>query len=243
MSVLLRLPYLAAVFLVAVPCAGAETPFTDPVPPAVVGRPLFWFQSRTPEPAVRPKPLATRAPKSPQAASRPVASKPHPPKKQVTAGKAAPAPSTPRVTAATSPPATRVAAVPATAVLGNGDALRAAKPAVDDRADPRARAGNEVGKGTHFARKPLDPGAYISSKYQVLVREYYDAHPAPGQGGKWRIGEPVPRKAKLAGIPDDLLTRLPKVPPGHQYAQVDGEVVLLAAQSRMVVDGVPRSAR
>ena len=53
----------------------------------------------------------------------------------------------------------------------------------------------------------------------------------------------MPRKASVQGVPDELRARLPVVPPGLQYAQVDGEVVLLAVQSRMVVDGVSRSLR
>ncbi|MCD6078486.1 MAG: hypothetical protein K0R89_2424 [Ramlibacter sp.] len=221
MLVTFRLPHLAAVLLVAVTGAGAETPFTDPVPPAVVGRPLDQIKPARPAqqaPAVkpnRPRPLATTRkatpPKSPQA----------------------------RTAAA---PAARARAAPA-AVMGNAAAPRAAKEAVDDRADPRARVADDVGRGTRFARKPLDAGAYISSKYRALVRQYYEANPPSGKSAKWKIGEPVPRKATLTGVPDDLRARLPVVPPGHQYVQVGGEVVLLAVQSRMVVDGVSRSLR
>lgn len=216
MHVMLRLPQFAAVLLLAAPSVGAETPFTDPIPPAVVGRPLHQIKPKPAAPPARPKPLATR---------------PDRPRQATAAGKAA-----------TVPPSPRAAARPA-AVVGNAASVRAAKPAVDDRADPRARAASEVGKGTRFARKPLDPGAYISSKYQALVRQYYDAHPAATKGANWKIGEPVPRKASLSGVPDALRARLPVVPPGHRYVQVDGEVVLLAVQSRMVVDGVARTAR
>jgi hypothetical protein len=44
-------------------------------------------------------------------------------------------------------------------------------------------------------------------------------------------------------VPDDLRAALPVLPPGHQYVQLDGEVVLVAVQSRMVVDGVSRGVR
>lgn len=119
---------------------------------------------------------------------------------------------------------------------------RVAKQAVDDRVDARTPVPDDVGKGTHFARKPLAPGAYLGSRYQALVRQYYAAHPAPAKPASWKIGEPIPPKAALSGVPDNLRSVLPQAP-GHEYVQVDGEVVLVATQSRMVVDGVSRAPR
>lgn len=99
---------------------------------------------------------------------------------------------------------------------------------------------DDVGEGSRLAGKPLDEGAYIGSRHRALVRKYYEASPASGKTAQWKIGEPVPQKAALKGVPDDLRAKLPVLPPGHQYAQLDGEVVLFAVQSRMVVDGVSR---
>jgi hypothetical protein len=45
------------------------------------------------------------------------------------------------------------------------------------------------------------------------------------------------------GGPDDVRASLPVLPRGHQYVQLDGEVVLVAVQSRMVLDGVSRNMR
>lgn len=120
---------------------------------------------------------------------------------------------------------------------------RVAKSAVDDRADVRTPVPNDVGKGSHFARKRLAPGAYLGSKHQAMVRKYYAGQPAARAAAKWNIGEPVPAESRLTGVPDNVRAALPPVPPGHQYVQVDGDVVLLAVQSRMVVDGVSRSGR
>jgi hypothetical protein len=160
---------------------------------------------------------------------KPVAIQPERPRQAAAGNKAARKP----------PPARAAAAVPA-----NAPSPRAAKQAVDDRVDARSRPASEVGKGSRLATKPLDEGAYIGSKHQALVRQYYASQPASTRkAAKWKIGEPLPRKAVLAEVPDDLRARLPAVPPGHRYAQLDGEVVLLAVQSRMVVDGVSRSAR
>jgi Ni/Co efflux regulator RcnB len=44
-------------------------------------------------------------------------------------------------------------------------------------------------------------------------------------------------------VPDDLRAALSALPAGHQYVEVDGDVVLVAVQSRVVVDGISRSAR
>lgn len=131
----------------------------------------------------------------------------------------------------------------AAAAVQAAPSQRVAKSAVDDRADPRTLVPNDVGKGTHFARKRLASGAYLGSRHQAVVRKYYEGQPAPRAAAKWKIGDPVPAEAKLTGVPDNVRAALPPVPPGHQYVQVDGDVVLLAVQSRMVVDGVARAAR
>jgi len=101
--------------------------------------------------------------------------------------------------------------------------------AVAQRAVPPARA--------------VDPGAYFSSKDQALVRRYYEAHPVSGPLAPWKVGEPIPERAALTGVPDALRAALPVLPPGHQYVQLDDEVVLVAVQSRRVMDGVRRGVR
>ena len=170
MHPMLRLPLLRGALLLALaPVALAQTPPQDPVPPAVLGRPLEQV--------------------GPAAAAE-----------------------------------------------------RRAKQAVDDRADPRMRT-DDVGNGTHFARKPLAPGAYFGERHRIAVRKYYAEHPVRGDGANWKIGEPVPRGARLKAVPKGLLARLPPLPPGHRYVQLRGEVVLIAAGSRMVVDGISRKPR
>jgi hypothetical protein len=51
----------------------------------------------------------------------------------------------------------------------------------------------------------------------------------------------VPKEAAVTPVPSPLQASLPKLPPGHRYVQVGGEVLLIAAESRMVVDGISRS--
>jgi Ni/Co efflux regulator RcnB len=268
MPVMYRLPQLAAGVLLcaAAPFAAAESPTPEPLAPAVIGRPLDQIR---PQP-MQMRPIPARVATAKPAAEKPAAAKPNRPKQEVaarkpTAGKAvavAAAPATapaartaaaaPATTAAataaapTAAPAAAPAAAPvavAAAVPQVPAAAPAAKQAVDDRPDASVPVEDNVGQGSHLARKRLAPGAYIGSRHQAVVRMYYETHPVKATGGKWQIGEPVPPKASLTGVPDDLRAALPVVPPGHQYVQVDGEVVLLAVQSRMVVDGVSRSAR
>ena len=162
--------------------------------------------------------------------------------------KIVPARGTPTQAARTPEPAPRPSAVrkvvgPTTSSPPAQDANAARhvpKQALDDRADPGMRL-SEVGVGTHFARKPLGAGAYFGDRHRAAVRKYYTEHPAPAASAGWKIGEPMPRGAAVAEVPRGLLASLPKLPPGHRYVQLGGEVVLVASGSRMVVDGISRT--
>jgi Ni/Co efflux regulator RcnB len=116
---------------------------------------------------------------------------------------------------------------------------RKAKSAVDDRADPKARLA-DVGKGTHMARQPLKPGAYFNDKAREAVHAYYAAQKGKRTAAPrvWKIGESLPAGAAQGAVPPALLARLPRLPPGHRYVQVGSDVVLIAAGSKMVVDGI-----
>lgn len=206
MHEMIRLPLLTGLLLFAVApmaVAVAEGPLLpDPVPPAVVGRPLEQIKPARP---VREKPAAAKPAAAQREATRP-------------------------------PTAAMGAGVPQVGASNQ----RPAKQALDDRADTTMLA-DDVGKGTHFARKPLAPGAYISDKYRAAVRKYFEAHPPRGAAARWRIGEPVPRGAPVRAVPAGLLASLPELPPGHRYLQLGRDVVLVAEGSNMVVDGVSRS--
>jgi hypothetical protein len=117
-----------------------------------------------------------------------------------------------------------------------------AKSALDDRPDPNANLA-EVGKGTHMARQPLKPGAYFNSKTRAAVRAYYAAHPLQGvpAANAWQIGHTMP--AGASPLPPELLAKLPKLPPGHLYVQLSGDVLLVAAGSKMVVDAIDAQAK
>lgn len=86
-------------------------------------------------------------------------------------------------------------------------------------------------------------GAYFTDSEQALVRRYYEANPVPVRAPTWKAGETVPEKARMTGVPDDVRAGLPVLPRGLQYVQLDGDVVLVAVESRLVVDGVSRAVR
>jgi hypothetical protein len=218
MHLMLRLPLLTGLLLLAdSPFALAESPLLpDPVAPAVIGRPLDEVRPARP---LRQNSVAAKPVRPKQAAARTGA-----------AGKVARA------------PAAGAQVLGAGPAKGASATQRPIKQAVDDRADPRM-AMADVGKGTHFARKPLGPGAYFADRHRAAVRKYYESHPVPGAAANWKIGEPVPGSVPLTPVPKGLLASLPQLPPGHRYIQLGGEVVLIASGSRMVVDGISRRPR
>lgn len=194
--------------------------------------PLAGAESPLPDPiapAVIGRPLEQIRPVQP-VRQKPAAQKPNRPRKVAAGKKAVPA-----------RPSARVAAAPA-AVRAAPAPQRLAVQAPDHRTDPRPQPAGDFGQGMR-ASQPPGPGAYFSSKDQTLVRRYYEARPVSGQVAKWKIGEPIPPRAALTGVPDEVRAALPLLPPGHQYVQLDGDVVLVAVQSRRVVDGISRSLR
>lgn len=212
-----RLPLLGGLLLSAVMAmdlARAEGPLVlEPMPPAVAGRPLHQLR---PAPQVREQPVvAKRAAQRQAKVARAAVHKPR------------------------AAPAVAAQSMGAAALPQGAANARPAKQAVDDRAGAAALP-DDVGQGTHFARKRLAPGAYISEKYRSAVHKYFAAHPARGATAKWRIGDPVPRGAAVRDVPAGLRASLPEQPPGLRYLQLGGDVVLVAEGSNMVVDGVSR---
>jgi Ni/Co efflux regulator RcnB len=123
-------------------------------------------------------------------------------------------------------------------------APQAAAQVLGNRDDPRGQAvASAAPTAARLASNPPGPRSYFSSKDQELVRRYYEAHPVVAHPAKWKAGEPIPAGVALTGVPDDVRAALPLLMPGYQYVQVDGEVVLVAVQSRTVLDGVSRTMR
>jgi hypothetical protein len=219
MHVLLRLLLVPGVLLLAgASFALAESPLglPDPVPPAVIGRPLDQLKPARP---AQQEPAAAKP-----APARPVAARP-----------AAAAP-------VARPPAVSPK-VPAHGVAQNAPATaHPAKKALDDRADPHMRL-DDVGIGSHLARKPLAPGVFFGDRHRTAARRYYAGHPDTSAAAHWQIGESLPRGVSPAAVPKGLLAALPPLPPGYRYVELGGEVVMVASASKMVVDGISRDTR
>lgn len=151
-----------------------------------------------------------------------------------------PRPRPARVAAPPRPRPTSVAVVAAPAAIQAAPSPHSlARQSLDGQAAGASQVPDNVGQGQRLG-KALGPGAYFGPSVQELVRRHYAQQPAPAHPSSWQIGAALPPRARVSGVPDALRAALPKLPPGHQYVQVDGEVVLLARQSRMVVDGIPR---
>jgi hypothetical protein len=145
------------------------------------------------------------------------------------------------------------------AVLAATPALaRPPKAALDDRGDPSARS-DDIGKGARLSKKEIAPGAYFNDRNREAVRAYYPARKGkscppglarkgngclpPGQALKWHVGDRLPRDVKAGPVPHAVLVKLPRLPPGHKYVQVAGDILLVAIGSQMIVDGINGLAR
>jgi Ni/Co efflux regulator RcnB len=107
----------------------------------------------------------------------------------------------------------------------------------------------------HGGHRGPKHGAYFDDRNRDVVYRYYAAHPVqscppglakkhngcmpPGQAKKiWLVGQPLPRTVVVAPVPQQIVVSLPPPPSGHKYVQVAGDVLLVAAGSMMVVDGI-----
>jgi Ni/Co efflux regulator RcnB len=101
---------------------------------------------------------------------------------------------------------------------------------------------------------------YFTEQHVVVVREYYDQRfqsgwcppglakkrngcMPPGQAKKWRQGHPLPRDVVYYDVPPDLVGRLGAPPAGHRYAQVGGDILLIAIGSGLVRAGIENLGR
>jgi len=60
----------------------------------------------------------------------------------------------------------------------------------------------------------------------------------PGQAKKWARGEYLPKSVVWTPVPAVLLAKLRPAPPGHQYVVVDGQVLLVAVATGLILDAL-----
>jgi Ni/Co efflux regulator RcnB len=60
----------------------------------------------------------------------------------------------------------------------------------------------------------------------------------PGQAKKWAKGQYLPKSVAWTPVPAVLLAKLKPAPPGHQYVVVDGQVLLIALATGLILDAL-----
>ena len=58
----------------------------------------------------------------------------------------------------------------------------------------------------------------------------------PGQAKKWARGQYLPKTLVWTPAPAAIIAKLKPVPPGHRYVVVDGEVLLVALATGLILD-------
>ena len=58
----------------------------------------------------------------------------------------------------------------------------------------------------------------------------------PGQAKKWARGQYLPKTLVWTPAPAAIIAKLKPVPPGHRYVVVDGEVLLIALATGLILD-------
>ncbi|MGE0409004.1 MAG: hypothetical protein AB7P23_07055 [Amphiplicatus sp.] len=86
-----------------------------------------------------------------------------------------------------------------------------------------------------------------------IVRDYYSAQKScpPGLARKnngclppgiakkrYEVGRPVLEDAIIIELPHDVIVRLPPLPSGHGYRMVDGDLVIVALSTMIVLDAI-----
>lgn len=97
---------------------------------------------------------------------------------------------------------------------------------------------------------------YFTDHQRTIIHDYYAAQyrkgkkcppglakkqngcMPPGQAKKWAIGKPLPGDLVYYDLPRAVIVQLGPPPPGHKYARVAQDILLLATGTMMVVDAI-----
>lgn len=122
---------------------------------------------------------------------------------------------------------------------------------------PGAAKDKDHDKGKHGTPNAADQdhGKHFGDHDRVVIRDYYvDAGRSghcppglakknngcrpPGQAKKWAIGQPLPPAVIYAPLPPALVVQLTPPPSGYRYVRVAGDILMISAGTRMVVDAI-----
>jgi Ni/Co efflux regulator RcnB len=121
---------------------------------------------------------------------------------------------------------------------------------------PESKKGGKEQR-TEKREKPSKEAKIVHFKddHRTVVREYYDEQfrsgrcpPGlakknngclpPGQAKKWQMGQPLSRSVVYHDVPETLVVRFGPPPVGHRYVRVDGDILLIATATRLIVDAL-----
>jgi Ni/Co efflux regulator RcnB len=117
--------------------------------------------------------------------------------------------------------------------------------------------GHDNGKGKHGAphAEDQDHGNQFGDRDRAAIRDYYvDAGRGghcppglakknngclpPGQAKKWQLGQRLPPAVVYEPLPPALVVQLTPPPSGYRYVRVAGDILMISAGTRMVVDAI-----
>ena len=98
-------------------------------------------------------------------------------------------------------------------------------------------------------------GGHFGDRDRTVIRDYYvDAGRGghcppglakknngclpPGQAKKWQVGQPLPSALVYEPLPPALVVQLTPPPSGYRYVRVAGDILMISAGTRMVVDAI-----
>lgn len=97
-------------------------------------------------------------------------------------------------------------------------------------------------------------GGYFDDRHRDAVRHHYTSYQGkrcppglakknngcmpPGHARRWEVGQRLPANITIYQVPQPILVTLPLPPPRHRYVRVDGDILLIAIGTMLVIDGV-----
>ena len=122
---------------------------------------------------------------------------------------------------------------------------------------PATAKEKDKGNGKHGSPHAEDQGRsnQFGDRDRVAIRDYYgDAGRGghcppglakknngclpPGQAKKWQVGQPLPGTVVYEPLPPALVVQLTPPPSGYRYVRVAGDILMISAGTRMVVDAI-----
>ncbi|MEP6790484.1 MAG: RcnB family protein [Ramlibacter sp.] len=97
-------------------------------------------------------------------------------------------------------------------------------------------------------------GGHFNDQQRAQVRAYYTQHYGngrncppglakknngcmpPGQVRHWVAGQPLPRTVTYYTVPQPVIVQLPPAPYGYRYVRVGNDILLMSAQTSLIVD-------